>query len=109
MGPWSFATILASDILTWAVQQASKEGVNYPAAVYLDHLAERVGLTRSRLFQILAGDRAPTIPQLVQLCQAIGSARAVEILGEDCGLRVCGRKVCGAAEAAEPSRASGAA
>jgi transcriptional regulator with XRE-family HTH domain len=109
VGPWSFAIILASDILTWAVQQASKEGVNYPAAVYLDHLAERVGLTQAQLFRILAGDRVPTISQLVQLCQAIGSARAVEFLAEDCGLRVCDRKVCGATEATEPGRASRAA
>ena len=109
MGPWSFATILASDILTWAVQQASKEGVNYPAAVYLDHLAERVGLTRSRLFQILAGDRAPTIPQLVQLCQAIGSARAVAVLAEDCDLRVGGQTGSGAAEAPGAGRESRAA
>ena len=109
MNPWSFATILASDILTWAVQQASKEGVNSPAAIYLDHLAERVGLTQVQLFRILSGHRFPTISQLAQLCQAIGSTRAVAVLAEDCGQRVCGRKVCAITEATEPLQTSRAA
>lgn len=103
MGPWSFATILASDALTWAVREANKEGENMPAAVYLDHLAERVELTRSKFYQLLAGDRVPTVPQLVQLCQAIGSARAVAALAEDCGLRVCDRKVCRASGIPSPA------
>jgi hypothetical protein len=109
VGPWSFATILASDCLTWAVREASKEGVNCPAAVYLDRLAERVGMTRAQFFRILAGDRVPTIPQLVQLCQTIGSARAIAVLAEDCGLSVDGQAGPGAAETPGASRASRAA
>ena len=103
MGPWSFATILCSDILAWAVQQAGKGGLNYPAAIYLDQLAERVGLTQAALHRILAGDRIPTLPQLVQLCQAIGSARAVAVLAEDCGLPVGGHNVCGVSETPTPA------
>jgi hypothetical protein len=96
MTAWPLSAVLCSDVMRWAVAQADAEGREFPESLYLDRLAERVELTRAQLFQLLAGDRVPTVPQLVQLCQAIGSAWAVETLAEDCGLRVCDRKVCGA-------------
>jgi transcriptional regulator with XRE-family HTH domain len=102
MTPWSVADLLASDVMTWSVSQAAIEGGDVPAARYLHQLAERVGMSRAKLGRILAGEVSPTVAQLRALCQAIGSARAVAALAEECGLVVVG----GLADSMEPTAAA---
>lgn len=90
MGPWSCSQLLTSDTMAWAVRQATMGGREIPTVICLDQLAERVGMTRKQLFRILAGESSPTVAQFVTLCRAIGSARAVAALAEECGLVVVG-------------------
>jgi hypothetical protein len=108
MSPWSLADLLASDVFAWAVAQAAAEGQGIPAAVYLDQLAERVGLARKQLFRILGGEVSPTVAQVRALCVAIGSARAVAALAEECGLVVVGGVTGPLESTASASRDGGA-
>lgn len=94
MGPWSFSDLLASDVMNWATRRARADhaqGLDIPSVLYLDRLAAAAGLTRKRLFRILAGEATPTTDVLVILCRETGSTRAVEELAESCGLLVVGK------------------
>ena len=88
--PWSVAQLLASDVMEWAVREAAREGQGIPAAVYLDRLAERIGVAKKGFFAILGGETSPTVDVLCRLCPAIGSNRAAAALAEECGLIVVG-------------------
>jgi len=88
--PWSVADLLTSDVVEWAGREAAQEAQGIPVVVYLDRVAEHVGLTRKRLFRILGGETSPTVDVLCRLCQAIGSNRAAAALAEECGLIVVG-------------------
>ena len=93
MGPWSFSDLLASDVMNWATRRAEADharGLDVPSVLYLDRLAAAAGLTRKRLFRVLAGEATPTTEVLVILCRETGSTRAVEELAASCGVLVVG-------------------
>jgi hypothetical protein len=88
--PWSVAQLLASDVMAWSGREAAQEAQGIPLVIYLDRLAEHVGLTGKQLFRILGGETSPTVDVLCRLCRVIGSNRAAAALAEECGLIVVG-------------------
>ena len=94
MGPWSFSDLLASDVIDWATHHADADhtqGLDVPSVLYFDRLTAAAGLTRKRLFRILAGETTPTTEVLVILCRETRSTRAVEELAASCGILVVGK------------------
>jgi transcriptional regulator with XRE-family HTH domain len=90
MSPYSCSDLLSSDIHNHVSREAQADrerGRTVPEAMYLDRLAQRIGVGRRQLYRYMSGEQMPTWEQIAALYGVIGGpARAVEQLARECGL-----------------------
>ena len=75
------AHILQQAVHDWAsreAQDAREKGQNVPLGIFIERLAERVGVSRRMIYKYLSGECTPQPDTLVAICDLIESTLPVE-------------------------------